>query len=434
MKIKILGGGLSGCEAAYQAKKFGLEVVIYEMKPKKFSAAHKSENLCELVCSNSLKSISLENASGILKEELRILDSLVIEAAYKNRVPAGIALAVDREKFSLYVTKKIEEAGIEIVREEVTSIDENELTIVATGPLTSEPLQKELERLCGSHLYFYDATSPIVLSDSIDMNFTFRASRYGKGESDYLNCPMDEKEYYEFVDAILKAEKVPIEGPDKNLYFEGCIPIEELCKRGKDTLRFGPMRPVGLIDPKTNKMPFCVVQLRQEDLDATMYSMVGFQTRMKWNEQKRVFRMIPALRNAIFLRYGTIHRNTYINSPKVLLPTLQLKKYPNIIIAGCLCGVEGYVESIATGLLAGINAARIAASKKPSVPPRETALGSLVAYITDESRDKISPMNINFGLFPNFSLKGKRKKKFIAKIAIDSIKRWRKELFSGLCA
>jgi methylenetetrahydrofolate--tRNA-(uracil-5-)-methyltransferase len=440
--ITIIGGGLAGAEAAHQATRLGAKVRLFEMRPKNLTPAHKTRNLGELVCSNSLKSDSLDNASGILKEEMRRLGSIVIEAADNTRVPAGKALAVDREEFSLYLTKKIEENPfIEIIREEVKEVpkDLNGPIIIATGPLTSEPLSEQIKRITGaSRLYFYDAISPIIDADSIDYSKVFRASRYGKGdktvprllslfpdpdEGDYINCPFSEGEYYRFIDALLNAEKVEAEEFEKALYFESCLPIEVMAERGKDTLRFGPMKPVGLTDPRTRRVPFAVVQLRMENKHGTMYNAVGFQTKLKYPEQKRVFRMIPGLENAEFMRYGSIHRNTYINSPMLLHPTLQLKKNELIFFAGQIVGVEGYVESAAMGIVAGINAARISKELNPIIPPPETAIGVLVRYITDEGVKDFQPMNINFGLFPpleNGTPKSLRRK-LIAERALSKI-------------
>lgn len=420
--VTIIGGGLAGAEAAHQATRLGAKVRLFEMRPKNLTPAHKTRNLGELVCSNSLKSDSLDNASGVLKEEMRRLGSIVIEAADSTRVPAGKALAVDREEFSLYLTKKIEENPlIEIIREEVKEIPKNlnGPIIIATGPLTSKSLSEQIKRMTGaSRLYFYDAISPIIDADSIDYSKVFRASRYGRGdkvvprlpsllittsdpnEGDYINCPFSKDEYYKFIDALLNAEKIQVEEFEKALYFESCLPIEVMAERGKDTLRFGPMKPVGLTDPRTGKAPFAVVQLRMENKDGTMYNAVGFQTKLKYPEQKRVFRMIPGLESAEFMRYGSIHRNTYINSPKLLHPTLQLKKNELIFFAGQIVGVEGYVESAAMGIIAGINAVRILMESKPIVPPPETSIGALVRYITDEGVKDFQPMNINFGLFP----------------------------------
>jgi len=420
--VTIIGGGLAGTESAYQVTKFGLKVKLYEMRPENPTPAHKTDYLGELVCSNSLKSNSLENASGILKEEMRKLDSIVIEAADNTSVPAGKALAVDRIEFSQYLTKKIEENPlVEIVREEAKEIPlpVRGSIIIATGPLTSESLSEEIRRITGSsHLYFYDAISPIIDAETIDCGKVFRASRYGKGgevvprlpshrittpdpeEGDYLNCPLGEDGYYRFIEEILKSDKVETRDFEKALYFESCLPIEVMAERGRDTLRFGPMKPIGLTDPRTGKTPFSVVQLRMENKDGTMYNMVGFQTKLTYPEQRRVFRMIPGLEDAELMRYGSVHRNTYINSPKLLHPTLQLKGDELILFAGQIVGVEGYVESAAMGIIAGINAARISMEANPIVPPPETAIGALIKYITDQSVKNFQPMNINFGLFP----------------------------------
>src|SRR3990170_619099 len=370
--VTIIGGGLAGTESAYQVTKFGLKVKLYEMRPENPTPAHKTDYLGELVCSNSLKSNSLENASGILKEEMRKLDSIVIEAADNTSVPAGKALAVDRIEFSQYLTKKIEENPlVEIVREEAKEIPlpVRGSIIIATGPLTSESLSEEIRRITGSsHLYFY--------------------------------CPLGEDGYYRFIEEILKSDKVETRDFEKALYFESCLPIEVMAERGRDTLRFGPMKPIGLTDPRTGKTPFSVVQLRMENKDGTMYNMVGFQTKLTYPEQRRVFRMIPGLEDAELMRYGSVHRNTYINSPKLLHPTLQLKGDELILFAGQIVGVEGYVESAAMGIIAGINAARISMEANPIVPPPETAIGALIKYITDQSVKNFQPMNINFGLFP----------------------------------
>jgi methylenetetrahydrofolate--tRNA-(uracil-5-)-methyltransferase len=435
--ITIIGGGLAGCEAAHQVTRFGLRVKLFEMRPKRPTPAHKTHYLGELVCSNSLKSDSLENASGILKEEMRRLNSIVIEAADQNRVPAGKALAVDREGFSRYLTSNIEKNPlIEIVREEVQRIPDHldSPLIIATGPLTSDPLSEDIKRLTGSsHLYFYDAISPIVDADTIDYSKVFRGSRYGRGkeeEGDYINCPLNEEEYYRFVEELIKAKKVETKDFEKAIYFEGCLPIEVMAERGKDTLRFGPMRPVGLVDPKTGKTPFAVVQLRMENKEGTMYNIVGFQTKLTYPEQKRVFRMIPGLENAEFMRYGSVHRNTYINSPKLLYPTLQFRKNELIFFAGQIVGVEGYVESAAMGIVAGINAARIALGQKPVVPPPETAIGSLIRYITESHTSDFQPMNINFGLFPPppHGIPKSSSRSFIVERALSSIKEFKTQL------
>ncbi|MER3446430.1 MAG: methylenetetrahydrofolate--tRNA-(uracil(54)-C(5))-methyltransferase (FADH(2)-oxidizing) TrmFO [Candidatus Dadabacteria bacterium] len=428
--VIIIGGGLAGAEAAHQATRLGVKVRLFEMRPNNSTPAHKTQNLGELVCSNSLKSDSLDNAGGILKEEMRRLGSIVIEAADRTRVPAGKALAVDRDEFSTYLTKRIEENPlIETIREEVKEIpkDINGPVIIATGPLTSDSLSEEIRKMTGSSsLYFYDAISPIVDADTIDYSKVFRASRYGKGETDegdYLNCSLSVDEYYRFISEILNAQRVEAEKFEKALYFESCLPIEIMAERGKDTLRFGPMKSVGLIDPRTGKEPFAVVQLRTENRDGTMYNMVGFQTKLKYPEQKRVFRMIPGLENVEFMRYGSIHRNTYINSPKLLHPTLQLKCNGLILFAGQIVGVEGYVESAAMGIIAGINASRILKELNPIVPPPETAIGALIRYITDQSVKDFQPMNINFGLFPPLENGAPKslKKKLIVERALSKI-------------
>lgn len=432
--VTIIGGGLAGSEAAYQVTRFGLKAKLFEMRPKHSTPAHKTPELCELVCSNSLKSNSTDNASGVLKEEMRRLGSIVIEAADTTKVPAGKALAVDRDEFSRYLTKKLHENPlVEIVREEVKEIPSplNGPVIIATGPLTSPSLSEEIQKITGSsHLYFYDAISPIIDAETIYHSKVFRASRYEREEEkgDYLNCPLTKDEYSRLVEELLKAEKVETHDFEKALYFESCLPIEVMAERGKDTLRFGPMKPVGLTDPRTGKAPFAVVQLRMENKESTMYNMVGFQTKLKYPEQRKIFRMIPGLENAEFLRYGSIHRNTYINSPELLHPTLQLRGRELIFFAGQITGVEGYVESAAMGIIAGINAARIAKEASPIIPPPETAIGSLLRYITDMSIKNFQPMNINFGLFPplpNGVPKSERRRliveRALAKITVESL-------------
>jgi len=411
--INIIGGGLAGSEAAYQIAKRGIRVTLHEMKPVRFSPAHQSQNLAELVCSNSLRSDALDSAVGLLKEEMRCLGSLVMEAADNTKVPAGKALAVDRERFSSYITQKIAvHPLITIVREEVTEIPEEGLTIVATGPLTSEGLSKRLGELIGeSYLYFYDAIAPIIFKDSIDFNVAFKASRYAEGEGDYLNCPMDEKQYEDFIRALKDADKVPLKPFEKPVYFEGCLPIEVMAERGDETLRFGPMKPVGLRDPRAGKEAYAVVQLRQENVAGTLYNMVGFQTKLKWPEQERIFRMIPGLEKAEFARLGSIHRNTFVKAPVVITKTLQLQKNKNIFLAGQISGVEGYVESTAMGLIAGINAALHAGGREMIAPPDTTAHGALINHITESNPESFQPMNVNFGLFPPLSGKIPRKKR-----------------------
>ncbi len=401
--VTIIGAGLAGTEAAWQLARRGIEVELYEMRPVCSTPAHQTADFAELVCSNSLKSASENTAPWLLKEEMRRAGSLLMRIAHETAVPAGHALAVDREAFARRVTETIErEPLIRVRREEVRTVDETQgLTIIATGPLTSDALSQEIARLSGSsHLFFYDSISPIVEAESIDMSRVYRAARYGKGSADYINCPLAKEEYDRFYDALIAAQSV--EGHDwENLnYFESCLPIEEIARRGRDTLRFGPMKPVGLIDPRTGQRPYAVVQLRQENLRADSYNIVGFQNHLRFPEQARVFRMIPGLENARFLRYGQIHRNTYINSPELLLPTLQMKAHPRVLFAGQICGVEGYVESIAAGLMAGVHAASLAMGAVPIAPPRATALGSLVHYITHADVKDFQPANITFDLLP----------------------------------
>jgi len=431
-KLIIIGGGLAGCEAAWQAAKRGIDVILYEMKPKRFSPAHLSDDLAELVCSNSLRSSSLENASGLLKEEMRRMDSLIIRAAYETRVPAGSALAVDRQGFSRFITQVLEEMdNVEIMREEVTKIPEDALTIIATGPLTSEALGDEVKKLTGEgYLYFYDAIAPIVEADSINFDIAYRSSRYGKGGDDYINCPMTKEEYYKFIDALMEAEKTPTRNFEKMVPFEGCMPIEETAERGKDTLLFGPMKPVGLINPSTGEIPYAVVQLRQDNSYGTLYNMVGFQTKLRWNEQKRIFRMIPGLEQAEFARLGSLHRNTFINSRRLLTNSLQLRKKPSVFFAGQITGVEGYVESSAMGLLAGINASRLTRKLPLPPPPLTTAIGALVGYITETSDRNFQPMNINFGLLPPLGEKVKKelRRKRIAEKALADLEEWERGL------
>jgi len=400
--IVIIGGGLAGSEAAWQAANRGAKVTLYEMRPKEMTPAHKTGGLAELVCSNSLGSADPTTAPGILKEEMRRLNSLVIRAAEQARVPAGTALAVDREGFSSHVTQSLEShPNIRILHEEITEIPQDCLCVVATGPLTSDKLSQAIGDLAHSrHLYFYDAISPIVDADSIDMTVAFRASRYQKGGDDYVNCPMDEATYDKFYQALLAAEKVQPKEFEKTPYFEACLPIEVMAERGRLTMQFGPMKPVGLVDPRTGRRPFAVVQLRTENSHGSCYNLVGFQTKLTYGEQKRVFRMIPGLEQAEFLRYGSLHRNTFINAPQLLRNTLQFKDRESLLFAGQLVGVEGYTDSAAMGGLAGINAARALAGKGLLSPPPTTAHGSLVAHITTSDPGHFQPMNANFGLFP----------------------------------
>jgi methylenetetrahydrofolate--tRNA-(uracil-5-)-methyltransferase len=384
------------------------------MKPKRFSPAHKNPNLAELVCSNSLRSAAIDSAVGLLKEEMRLGSSLIIDVAHKTQVPAGKAMAVDRERFAQEITQQIEKHPlISVVREEITEIPKDGIVILATGPLTSEMLSQAIQVLIGvDYLYFYDAIAPIVMSDSVDHKVVFRQSRYGPtGEGDYLNCPMDKNTYELFVSELLKAEKVPLHPFEKAVYFAGCLPVEVMAERGPETLRFGPMKPVGLNDPKTGQAPHAVVQLRQEDLEASMCNMVGFQTKLKWNEQERVFRLIPGLENAEFVRLGSIHRNTFVCAPEVLKPTLQMKNESGILLAGQVSGVEGYVESTAMGWLAGINAVRLIRHETPFIPPAVTAHGALIRHITHADPKRFQPMNINFGLFPRLEKKIPKKER-----------------------
>jgi len=399
--IRIVGAGLAGSEAAWQCARRGVPVQLFEMRPARSTPAHQTSNFAELVCSNSLKSDTENTAPWLLKEEMRRAGSLLMEVARQTAVPAGHALAVDRENFAGAVTAAIErEPLIEIRREEVTHIDEdNAITIIATGPLTSDALTHEILRLSGSEqLYFYDSISPIVEADTIDMSRVYLAARYDKGSADYINCPMTKEEYDRFLDALLEAQSVDAKDWENLNYFESCLPIEEIARRGRDTLRFGPMKPVGLRNPHTGTIPYAVVQLRQENLRADSYNVVGFQNHLKFGEQARILRLIPGLENAKFLRYGQIHRNTYINGPTLLRETLQMKQHPNVLFAGQISGVEGYVESIATGLLAGMHATALAANGEPVPPPRATAFGALVNYICHANAKNFQPANITFDL------------------------------------
>jgi len=403
MAVKIIGAGLAGTEAAWQLARRGFDVDLYEMRPVHSTPAHQTAQMAELVCSNSLKSDSEFTAPWLLKEEMRRAGSLLIAIARETAVPAGHALAVDRELFSAKVTSAIAaEPRIRVHREEVTQIAEHDgISIIATGPLTSDALSREIARLSGSqHLYFYDSISPIVEAESIDMQRVYLAARYDKGTADYINCPFTREEYDRFYDALLAAESVELRDWENLNYFEACLPIEELARRGRDTLRFGPMKPVGLRDPRTDKPPHAVVQLRRENLRADSYNIVGFQNHLKYGEQQRVFRMIPGLENARFLRYGQIHRNTYINAPSLLTATLQMKSHPNILFAGQICGVEGYTESIAAGLMAGVHASALASGREPVAPPRASAFGSLTHYITHADPKNFQPANITFDLLP----------------------------------
>jgi methylenetetrahydrofolate--tRNA-(uracil-5-)-methyltransferase len=399
-EVTVIGGGLAGVEAAWQAAKAGVRVRLFEMRPIKQTPAHRTDQLAEIVCSNSLKSDEPGSASHLLKEELRRGDSLVMEASAATRVPAGAALAVDRQQFAEYITSRIKANPlIEIVREEVTAITAGAVSIIATGPLTSETLTFEIMKLTGDdQLYFYDAIAPIVAADSVDHSIAFRAARYGKGGDDYLNCPFDEAEYARFHDALIEANSVPLQRFEETRWFESCLPIEELARRGVDTLRFGPMKPVGLRDPRTGREPYAAVQLRQENLMADAYSMVGFQNHLRYGEQARVLRLIPGLEQAEFLQFGQIHRNTYINGPRVLAATMQMRSASNVFFAGQITGVEGYVESVAMGWLAGLNAARLLTGKELLVAPPRSAIGALARYVSSAETKNYQPVNITFAL------------------------------------
>ncbi|MFC1837758.1 methylenetetrahydrofolate--tRNA-(uracil(54)-C(5))-methyltransferase (FADH(2)-oxidizing) TrmFO [Thermodesulfobacteriota bacterium] len=435
-RINIIGGGLAGTEAAWQAAKLGCRVTLHEMKPKVFSPAHNSPLLAELVCSNSLRSDAVTSAVGLLKQEMRNLGSLIIESADQTKVPAGKALAVDREKFSQFITEKIiNEDNITIVRDEIRELPDpaagSSLTILATGPLTSEALTGSLVKFTGKdNLAFYDAIAPIIEADSLNRSIIFQASRYEDGDGDYLNCPMDKEQYEHFIKELAGAQKVPLKSFEKQKYFEGCLPIEVMLDRGPETLRFGPMKPVGLRDPRTGKETYAVVQLRKENLEGTLYNMVGFQTKLTYSEQKRIFRLIPGMERAEFTRLGSIHRNTFVCGPELLKPSLQMKKRPDLLLAGQITGVEGYVESTAIGLLAGINGARLLHGKDPVVPPPETALGSLVTHLTATDPKRFQPSNINFGLFPG--LQQRVPKKFrgekYAQRALEALAGWLAEV------
>ena len=420
--VNVIGAGLAGCEAAYQLAKRGIKVKLYEMKPKKFSPAHSDENLAEIVCSNSFKSNLKTNACGLLKEELRMLGSLLIHIADEVKVPAGQALAVDRELFSKRVTQEIEKIdNIEIIRKEVTNIDVDEYTIIATGPLTSDVLYKEIQNLIKEDsLHFYDAAAPIIEKDSIDMNIAFYGDRYGKGDSSYINLPMNEEEYKTFYNELINADVVTLHEFEKREIFEGCMPVEVMAKRGEDTLRYGPLKPVGFLDPRTEKRPYAIVQLRQDNSAKTLYNMVGFQTNLKYGEQKRVFSMIPGLKNAEFVKYGVMHRNTFINSTKLLDETYCMKNNEKIYFAGQITGVEGYVESIASGLVSAINLANKLNGKERLTFDRENMIGALSKYISTEN-DKFQPMNANFGILPPLEMKIKDKMERYEKMSERSI-------------
>lgn len=412
-KITIIGGGLAGCEAAHQAASRGCEVELFDMKPEKLSPAHSSPNLAELVCSNSLRSNDPTSAVGLLKEEMRFFDSLIMKTAGETAVPAGKALAVDREKFAEKITKTINNhPNIRVIHEEVKEVPAQSETpsIIATGPLTANTLAESIAQLTGKkRLFFYDAIAPIVDAETLNMDTVYRKSRYDDGPGDYLNCPMNEEEYQNFITELANAEYVPLKDFENPEYFEGCLPIEVMLSRKDDTLRFGPMKPVGLPDPRTGEIPYAVVQLRMEDRAGSTYNMVGFQTKLTYPEQKRIFRMIPGMEKAKFVRYGSIHRNTFVCAPDLLLPTLQLKNRNDLFLAGQLSGVEGYIESTAIGMLAGINAARQVLDKTLLIPPPETALGSMINHLTKSDSKNFQPSNINFGLFPAWKKKVRKK-------------------------
>ncbi|MHC1991225.1 FADH(2)-oxidizing methylenetetrahydrofolate--tRNA-(uracil(54)-C(5))-methyltransferase TrmFO [Bacillus safensis] len=420
--VNVIGAGLAGSEAAWQIAKRGIKVNLYEMRPVKQTPAHHTDKFAELVCSNSLRANALTNAVGVLKEEMRHLDSAIIAAADESSVPAGGALAVDRHEFAANVTDRVKShPNVTVFQEEVQSIPEGP-TIIATGPLTSEALSKELKSLTGEeYLYFYDAAAPILEKDSIDMDKVYLKSRYDKGEAAYLNCPMTEEEFDRFYEALISAETVPLKEFEKEIFFEGCMPIEVMAKRGKKTMLFGPMKPVGLEDPKTGKRPYAVVQLRQDDAAGTLYNIVGFQTHLKWGDQKEVFRLIPGLEEAEIVRYGVMHRNTFINSPSLLRPTYQFKNRDDLFFAGQMTGVEGYVESAASGLVAGINAARFVKGEELVTLPEETAIGSMAHYITSTNKKSFQPMNANFGLLKDLGVRIKNKQERYAEYAKRAI-------------
>ncbi len=423
MIVKVVGAGLAGCEAAWQIANRGIKVHLYEMKPQEQTPAHHLPYFAELVCSNSLRSDQLENAVGLLKEEMRRLDSLIIACADETRVPAGGALAVDREHFSKMVTDKIcAHENICVKQEEIKEVPQNEFAIIATGPLTADALAEDIKAFAGqASLYFYDAAAPIVEKETIDFSKAFKAARYDRGEADYINCPMTQQEYENFYEALISAQTADLKCFEKQVIFEGCMPIEVMAKRGMQTLSFGPLKPVGLKDPRTGKQPYAVVQLRQDNAEGTLYNMVGFQTHLKWGEQKRVFNMIPGLENAEFVRYGVMHRNTYINSPRLLNAAYQCIRQPKVFFAGQITGVEGYVESASSGLMAGINIAKAVKNEEVVFFPKETAIGALSHYIANGSISDFQPMNVNYGLMPQLTQKIRKKREKNAKIAQRSL-------------
>jgi len=435
--VTVVGAGLAGSEAAWQIARRGVPVRLYEMRPGRATAVHSGDRMAELVCSNSLKSLELSNAHGLLKEELRRLGSLILDCAVRNRVPAGAALAVDRERFAAAVTETLEAHPlVTVAREEVREIPAAGPVVLAAGPLVSDALAASIAEFTGQeYLYFYDAIAPVIEAGSIDRDVVFAASRYGKGAgADYLNCPMDRQEYERFIDELLSAEKAPLHEIDRTPFFEGCLPIEEMARRGRDTLRFGPMKPIGLGDPRADRRAYAVVQLRQDNLAAEHYSMVGFQTQLRQSEQKRVFRLIPGLANASFTRLGQVHRNCYVNAPRVLEPTLQAKARPDLFFAGQISGVEGYTEAAATGLLAGVNAARLAAGRTPLALPASTMLGALCRYVAHADPEGYQPTNATFGLLPGppAGPRGKRDKRLARSArALEDLDAWIAESREG---
>jgi len=442
-RITVIGGGLAGSEAAWQAAERGVRVRLYEMRPVHPTPAHQSANLSEIVCSNSLKTDEPGTAPYLLKEELRRAGSLLIDIAHKTAVPAGAALAVDRERFAEAVTRHVtSHPNIEVIREEVKALPSDETVVIATGPLTSPALTNEISRLTGEgQLYFYDAISPVVDAETINYEIVFRAARYGKGGDDYLNCPFNVEEYDRFYDALIAADSVPLHEFEKTTYFEGCLPIEEIARRGRDTLRYGPMKPVGLRDPRTDRQSWAVVQLRQENLLADSYNLVGFQNHLKFGEQRRVLRLIPGLEQAEFIRFGQIHRNTFICAPAVLKETLQMRENSRVLFAGQISGVEGYIEAMATGLMAGVHAAEIAHDRVPQAPPRRTAMGSLTNYIANAETKNFQPMNITFALLPSLDEAERRRVKkkvdrhrLQVELALRDFEEWRTSYLSRVVA
>ena len=433
-QVIVVGGGLAGSEAAWQAAEQGVRVLLYEMRPQRMTPAHRTGYLAELVCSNSLGSNLPDRALGLLKAELRLLRSVVVECADRTAVPAGSALAVDREAFAREVTERVSQhPNVTVVREEVTDIPAEGPVVLATGPLTSEPLAEAIARLVGQeHLYFYDAMAPIVLGESVDMTVAFRGARYGRGGEDYINCPMTKEEYERFVDALLAAEQAPLHPFEREdpRFFEACLPVEEIARRGREALAFGPLRPVGLVDPRTGKRPYAVVQLRQDNLAGTLYNMVGFQTNLRWSEQDRVFRLIPGLERAEFVRYGQMHRNLFINAPTALRRTPQSRVRPDLFFAGQITGTEGYVGSVASGLVAGLNAARLVRGEEPLAFPEETMVGALLRYVAEASPEEFQPMKANFGLLPPLEgrVRGKKERgEAYARRALERLEAWGKE-------